>query len=247
MAERAAIVTGAGSGIGRVVAEAFDAAGYRVVLSGRRRATLEQTAGAMTGGPLIVEADVSEPDQVERLFARTQDAFGRLDVLFNNAGIFTRAAPIDEINLADWRASLDTNLTGAFLCTRAAFRMMKAQEPRGGRIINNGSISAQVPRPHSAPYAATKHAITGLTKATALDGRPYDIACGQIDIGNAETEMTRGFAGSVRQADGSLKAEAVMDVRHVAEAVLYMAGLPLSANVQFMTLAATTMPWIGRG
>ncbi|GJD78504.1 SDR family oxidoreductase [Methylobacterium gregans] len=247
MAERAAIVTGAGSGIGRVVAEAFDAAGYRVVLSGRRRATLEQTAGAMTGGPLIVEADVSEPDQVERLFARTQDAFGRLDVLFNNAGIFTRAAPIDEINLADWRASLDTNLTGAFLCTRAAFRMMKAQEPRGGRIINNGSISAQVPRPHSAPYAATKHAITGLTKATALDGRPYDIACGQIDIGNAETEMTRGFAESVRQADGSLKAEAVMDVRHVAEAVLYMAGLPLSANVQFMTLAATQMPWIGRG
>lgn len=247
MAERVAMVTGAGSGIGRAVAEAFDAAGYRVVLSGRRRAPLEQTAGRMTGGPLIVEADVTEPDQVEQLFSRTQVAFGRLDVLFNNAGIFTRAAPIDEIALADWRASLDTNLTGAFLCSRAAFRLMKAQEPRGGRIINNGSISAQVPRPHSAPYAATKHAITGLTKATALDGRPFGIACGQIDIGNAETEMTRGFAQSVRQADGSLKAEAVMDVRHVAEAVLYMAGLPLSANVQFMTLAATQMPWIGRG
>lgn len=247
MSEKVAMITGAGSGIGRVVAEAFARDGYRVVLSGRRKAVLEQTALGMTGDPLVIESDVTDPDQVGHLFSRTQDAFGRLDVLFNNAGIFTRAAPIDEIDLADWRASLDTNLTGTFLCTRAAFRLMKTQDPRGGRIINNGSISAQVPRPHSAPYAATKHAITGLTKATALDGRPYDIACGQIDIGNAETEMTRGFAQSVRQADGSMKAEAVMDVRHVAEAVLYMAGLPLSANVQFMTLAATTMPWIGRG
>ena len=247
MSEKVAMITGAGSGIGRVVAEAFARDGYRVVLSGRRKAVLEQTALGMTGDPLVIESDVTDPDQVGHLFSRTQDAFGRLDVLFNNAGIFTRAAPIDEIDLADWRASLDTNLTGTFLCTRAAFRLMKTQDPRGGRIINNGSISAQVPRPHSAPYAATKHAITGLTKATALDGRPYDIACGQIDIGNAETEMTRGFAQSVRQADGSMKAEAVMDVRHVAEAVLYMAGLPLSANVQFMTLAATQMPWIGRG
>ncbi|GJD86946.1 MULTISPECIES: SDR family oxidoreductase [Methylobacterium] len=247
MIERIAMVTGAGSGIGRAVAGAFAAAHYGVVLSGRRLAPLEQVAAEIGGNTIVVESDVTAPDQVDRLFARTREAFGRIDVLFNNAGIFTKAAPIDEIDLEDWRASLDTNLTGAFLCTRAAFRMMKAQDPRGGRIINNGSISAQVPRPHSAPYAATKHAITGLTKATALDGRPYDIACGQIDIGNAETEMTRGFAQSVRQADGSFRAEAVMDVRHVAEAVLYMAGLPLSANVQFMTLAATKMPWIGRG
>ncbi len=247
MSGRVAVVTGAGSGIGRAVAVALGANGYRVVLSGRRRAPLDSVAQEIGGETVVIEADVTVEAEVDRLFARTQEVFGRIDLLFNNAGIFTRAAPIDEIDLGDWRASIDTNLTGAFLCTRAAFRMMKAQEPGGGRIINNGSISAHVPRPHSAPYAATKHAITGLTKATALDGRPYDIACGQIDIGNAETEMTRGFAQSVRQADGSLKAEAVMDVRHVAEAVLYMAGLPLSANVQFMTLAATKMPWIGRG
>ncbi len=247
MSGRVAVVTGAGSGIGRAVAVALGANGYRVVLSGRRRAPLDSVAQEIGGETVVIEADVTVEAEVDRLFARTQEVFGRIDLLFNNAGIFTRAAPIDEIDLGDWRASIDTNLTGAFLCTRAAFRMMKAQEPGGGRIINNGSISAHVPRPHSAPYAATKHAITGLTKATALDGRPYDIACGQIDIGNAETEMTRGFAQSVRQADGSLKAEAVMDVRHVAEAVLYMAGLPLSANVQFMTLAATRMPWIGRG
>ncbi|AWN38332.1 SDR family oxidoreductase [Methylobacterium radiodurans] len=247
MGARIAVITGAGSGIGRAVAMALGANGYHVVLSGRRRASLEAVAREVEGETLVVEADVAVEAEVDRLFAHTREAFGRVDVLFNNAGIFPRAAAIDEIALADWRASLDTNLTGAFLCTRAAFRLMKAQEPRGGRIINNGSISAQVPRPHSAPYAATKHAITGLTKATALDGRPYDIACGQIDIGNAETEMTRGFAQSVRQADGSLRAEAVMDVRHVADAVLYMAGLPLAANVQFMTLAATQMPWIGRG
>jgi NAD(P)-dependent dehydrogenase (short-subunit alcohol dehydrogenase family) len=247
MTGRVAVITGAGSGIGRAVAAALGASGYRVVLCGRRRAPLDGVAQEIGGETLVVEADVAVEAEVERLFARTREAFGRVDLLFNNAGIFPRAAAIDEVALEDWRASLDVNLTGAFLCTRAAFRTMRAQDPRGGRIINNGSISAHVPRPHSAPYAATKHAITGLTKATALDGRPYDIACGQIDIGNAETEMTRGFAQSVRQADGSLKAEPVMDVRHVAEAVLYMAGLPLSANVQFLTLAATTMPWIGRG
>lgn len=247
MSGRVAMVTGAGSGIGRAVSIALGAAGYRVVLGGRRRAPLEDVAREIGETALVVEADVAVEAQVDHLFARTRDVFGRIDVLFNNAGIFPRAAAIDEIALDDWRTSLDTNLTGAFLCTRAAFRMMRAQTPQGGRIINNGSISAQVPRPHSAPYAATKHAITGLTKATALDGRPYDIACGQIDVGNAETEMTRGFAQSVRQADGSLKAEAVMDVRHVAEAVLYMAGLPLSANVPFLTVAATRMPFLGRG
>ncbi|MFD0933654.1 SDR family oxidoreductase, partial [Methylobacterium trifolii] len=215
--------------------------------AGRRLTALEAAAAEIGAAALAVEADVTDPDSVARLFSATGDAFGRLDVLFNNAGIFTPAACIDEVALADWRASVETNLTGAFLCTQGAFRMMKAQDPRGGRIINNGSISAHVPRPHSAPYTATKHAITGLTRATSLDGRPYDIACGQIDIGNAATEMTEGFAKGVRQADGSLKQEAVMDARHVAEAVVYMAGLPLSANVQFMTIAATRMPFIGRG
>ncbi len=247
MIGRVAMVTGAGSGIGRAVALALAGAGYGVVLAGRRAEALAAVAAESGGAALPVTADVTDPDEVEALFGRAVARFGRLDVLFNNAGIFPRAAAIDAITLEDWRASLDVNLTGVFLCTRAAFRQMKAQDPRGGRIINNGSISAQVPRPHSAPYAATKHALTGLTKATALDGRPYDIACGQIDIGNAETEMTRGFAHAVRQADGSMKAEPVMDVRHVAEAVVYMAGLPLSANVPFLTIAATAMPFQGRG
>ena len=249
--QRVALVTGAGSGIGRVVALGLAAAGYRVSLAGRRPEplrTLAQEIGQEFGeAALAVETDVTDPDSVDALFARTVAAFGRLDVLFNNAGIFTPAASIDAVEIADWRASVDTNLTGAFLCTRAAFRQMKTQDPRGGRIINNGSISAHAPRPGSAPYTATKHAITGLTRATSLDGRPFDIACGQIDIGNAETEMTRKFAAGVRQADGSLKAEPIMDARHVAEAVVYMAGLPLAANVQFMTLAATNMPFIGRG
>ncbi|MER2265532.1 SDR family oxidoreductase, partial [Methylobacterium oxalidis] len=194
-----------------------------------------------------IATDVTDPDSVDRLFAETVGAFGRVDVLFNNAGVFTPAVPVDAVSLEDWRASVDTNLTGAFLCTRAAFRQMKAQDPRGGRIINNGSIAAQVPRPNSAPYAATKHAITGLTRATSLDGRAHDIACGQIDVGNAETDMTRAFADGARQADGSMRPEPVMDAAHVADAVVYMAGLPLSANVQFMTVVATKMPYIGRG
>ncbi|WP_336486506.1 SDR family oxidoreductase [Methylobacterium nigriterrae] len=247
MTQPVAIVTGAGSGVGRAVALGLGRAGYRVVLAGRRRPPLEAAADEIGERALAVEADVADAGSVERLFARTREAFGRLDVLFNNAGIFTPAVPVDEIALEDWRASVDVNLTGAFLCTRAAFRMMKAQDPRGGRIINNGSISAQVPRPNSAPYAATKHAITGLTRATSLDGRPHDIACGQIDIGNAETDMTRGFAEGARQADGSIRPEPVIDARHVADAVVYMAGLPLSANVQFMTVVATKMPYIGRG
>ncbi|TXN07860.1 SDR family oxidoreductase, partial [Methylobacterium sp. WL103] len=233
-------------GLGRVVAVALGRAGYAVVLAGRRRASLDEVAAEIEAA-LVVEADVTDPVSVERLFARVAEVHGRLDLLFNNAGIFTAAASIEAVSLADWHASVETNLTGAFLCTQGAFRMMKDQDPRGGRIINNGSVSAHVPRPHSAPYAATKHAITGLTRATSLDGRPYDIACGQIDIGNAATEMTDGFAAGVRQADGSIRQEPVMDARHVAEAVLYMAGLPLSANVQFMTLTATTMPFIGRG
>ena len=241
-----ALVTGAGSGLGRVVAVALGRAGYAVVLAGRRRASLDAVAAEIERA-LVVETDVTAPDSVERLFARVAEVHGRLDLLFNNAGVFTPAASIAAVSLADWRASVETNLTGTFLCTQGAFRMMKDQDPRGGRIINNGSVSAHVPRPHSAPYTATKHAITGLTRATSLDGRPYDIACGQIDIGNAATEMTGGFAAGVPQADGSIRQEPVMDARHVAEAVLYMAGLPLSANVQFMTLTATTMPFIGRG
>ena len=241
-----ALVTGAGSGLGRVVAVALGRAGYAVVLAGRRRASLDAVAAEIERA-LVVETDVTAPDSVELLFARVAEVHGRLDLLFNNAGVFTPAASIAAVSLADWRASVETNLTGTFLCTQGAFRMMKDQDPRGGRIINNGSVSAHVPRPHSAPYTATKHAITGLTRATSLDGRPYDIACGQIDIGNAATEMTGGFAAGVPQADGSIRQEPVMDARHVAEAVLYMAGLPLSANVQFMTLTATTMPFIGRG
>ncbi|KQP67607.1 SDR family oxidoreductase [Methylobacterium sp. Leaf112] len=250
MAGRIAMVTGAGSGIGRAVALGLAEAGYAVVLAGRRRARLEAVAEAVRGQggeALSVEADVADPDSVARLFAATREAYGRLDVLFNNAGVFTPSVPVDEVALADWRASVDVNLTGAFLCTQGAFRLMKAQDPRGGRIINNGSIAAQVPRPNSAPYAATKHAMTGLTRATSLDGRAHDIACGQIDVGNAETDMTRAFSHGARQADGSIKPEPVMDAAHVADAVVYMAGLPLSANVQFMTVLATKMPYIGRG
>ena len=250
MAGRIAMVTGAGSGIGRAVALGLAEAGYAVVLAGRRRARLASVAEAVRGQggeALSVEADVADPDSVARLFAATREAYGRLDVLFNNAGVFTPGVPVDEVALADWRASVDVNLSGAFLCTQGAFRLMKAQDPRGGRIINNGSIAAQVPRPNSAPYAATKHAMTGLTRATSLDGRAHDIACGQIDVGNAETEMTRAFSHGARQADGGIKPEPVMDAAHVADAVVYMAGLPLSANVQFMTVVATKMPYIGRG
>ena len=250
MTSRTAIVTGAGSGIGRVVALGLARAGYDLVLAGRRIEPLTAVSDLAREAGIAAEAvatDVADEDSVARLFARTAERFGRLDLLFNNAGVFTPGAAIDAVTLADWRRSVDVNLTGAFLCTQAAFRMMKAQDPQGGRIINNGSIAAQAPRPHSAPYAATKHAITGLTKATSLDGRPYGIACGQIDIGNAETEMTAGIAVGARQADGSVKPEPVMDARHVADAVVYMAGLPLSANVQFLTVVATNMPYLGRG
>jgi NAD(P)-dependent dehydrogenase (short-subunit alcohol dehydrogenase family) len=224
--------------------------GYGVVLSGRRAALLEQAAGEADPAKslsLAVPTDVTDPESVARLFKKTQDAFGRLDLLFNNAGINVPAVPIDELTVEQWRSVVDVNLTGAFLCTRQAFSLMKNQTPRGGRIINNGSISAYVPRPNSAPYTATKHAITGLTKSTSLDGRKYDIACGQIDIGNAATEMTVRMARGVQQANGDVAVEPLVDLDHVAKAVVYMAGLPLEANVQFMTVMATKMPFIGRG
>ena len=247
MGDRVAVVTGAGSGIGRAVALGLAQAGWQLVLAGRRGEALERVAAELPGTVLCVPTDVSDPRAVEALFAAVGERFGRLDLLFNNAGIFTPAATVDEIAVEDWLASVNVNLTGAFLCTRAAFGMMRKQEPRGGRIINNGSIAAHAPRPMSAPYSATKHAITGLTRATALDGRPFDIACGQIDVGNAETEMTQGFGQGARQADGSIRPEPYMEATHVAEAVVYMAGLPLSANVLFMTVMATGMPFVGRG
>jgi NAD(P)-dependent dehydrogenase (short-subunit alcohol dehydrogenase family) len=245
-----AVVTGAGSGIGRAVSGALQSAGYSVVLAGRRAAELERTAAmARAGGGemLAVPTDIGNPEAVRALFAKTKVAFGRLDLLFNNAGMGAPAIPMEDLTYEQWNAVVSVNLTGAFLCAQEAIKIMKAQSPRGGRIINNGSISAHVPRPNSAPYTATKHAITGLTKCISLDGRKYDIACGQIDIGNAATEMTARMASGVPQADGSRKPEPVMDVRHVAEAVLYMASLPLDANVQFMTVMATQMPFVGRG
>jgi len=246
--DKVAIVTGAGTGIGRAVALVLAKDGYRVALAGRRRELLEQTAAAGAGAPmLVVPTDVADAASVRALFARTRDAFGRLDVLFNNAGINAPGVPLEELDYERWKAVVDTNLTGTFLCTQEAFRMMKSQDPRGGRIINNGSISAHSPRPDSAPYTATKHAITGLTKCTALDGRKYDIACGQIDIGNAATELTARMARGVKQADGSVAVEPLMDVAHAADAVLAMARLPLDANVQFMTIMATKMPFVGRG
>ena len=245
-----AIVTGAGSGIGRAVALAFLREGWSVALAGRRAAALRATAaeaGDAAERALAVTADVREPASVRDLFAWTVERFGRVDVLFNNAGTGAPPRPLEELSLEQWRAVVDTNLTGAFLCTQEAFRAMKAQTPRGGRIINNGSISATTPRPDSAPYTAAKHAITGLTKATALDGRAHDIACGQIDIGNALTPMTERMAEGVPQADGAVRAEPVMDVEHVARAVLYMASLPLDANVLSLTVMATKMPFVGRG
>ncbi|GJE82203.1 SDR family oxidoreductase [Methylorubrum thiocyanatum] len=247
MADRVAVVTGAGSGIGRAVALGLAGAGWQLVLAGRRGEALERVAAELPAASLCVPTDVSDPRAVETLFAAVGARFGRIDLLFNNAGIFTPAATVDEIPVEDWLASVNVNLTGAFLCTRAAFGMMRRQSPRGGRIINNGSIAAHAPRPMSAPYSATKHAITGLTRATALDGRPFDIACGQIDVGNAETEMTQSFGQGARQADGSIRPEPYMEAVHVAEAVVYMAGLPLSANVLFMTVMATGMPFVGRG
>jgi NAD(P)-dependent dehydrogenase (short-subunit alcohol dehydrogenase family) len=247
---KTALVTGAGSGIGRATALALLREGYAVVLAGRRREALEQTAAA--AGPAAararaVVADVSDPASVVALFEVVKESFGRLDLLFNNAGAGAPAVPLEDLTVEQWRRVVDINLTGAFLCTREAFRLMKDQSPRGGRIINNGSISAHAPRPHSAPYTATKHAITGLTKATALDGRPYDVACGQIDIGNAQTEMTARMKDGVLQAGGGLAAEPTMDVEHVARAVVYMASLPLDANVLFLTVMATKMPFVGRG
>jgi NAD(P)-dependent dehydrogenase (short-subunit alcohol dehydrogenase family) len=249
-AEKIALVTGAGSGIGRAVSLALMRAGYTVVLAGRRQEALDDTVsqGAAFGGrSLAVATDVGVPASVQALFARTKEAFGRLDLLFNNAGIGAPAVPIDELTVEQWQAVVDINLTGSFLCAQEAVRLMKKQQPRGGRIINNGSISAHAPRPLSAPYTTTKHAITGLTKSLSLDGRAYDIACGQIDIGNAATEMTEKMRQGILQPDGSIRAEPMMDVQHVADAVVYMASLPLDANVQFMSVMATNMPYLGRG
>jgi NAD(P)-dependent dehydrogenase (short-subunit alcohol dehydrogenase family) len=248
--ERVALVTGAGTGIGRGVALALARAGYSVALAGRRREMLEETAAQASpigAATLVIPTDVSDGNAVEAMFSRITETFGRLDLLFNNAGIAARSVPIEELTLDEWRAVVDVNLTGTFLCTQAAVRLMKHQQPRGGRIINNGSISAHAPRPNSAPYTATKHAITGLTKSTALDGRDYDIACGQIDIGNAHTNLAAKMARGVPQSDGRLAVEPLMDVEHAAQAVVYMAGLPLDVNVLFMTVMATKMPYVGRG
>ncbi|MFB7663392.1 SDR family oxidoreductase [Kitasatospora sp. NPDC056138] len=250
MSEQIAVVTGAGSGVGRAVALELAAGGWRLVLAGRRAEPLHGTAelAGRSGAPaLVVPTDVTDPDAVDALFAAAERHFGRVDLLFNNAGTFGGAAPVEELALADWRAVVDLNLTGAFLCAQGAFRLMKRQDPQGGRIINNGSISAHVPRPQSTAYTATKHAVTGLTKSLSLDGRPYRIACGQIDIGNAATDMTAAMSVGVRQADGRIAAEPTMDVADVARTVRHMAELPLEANVQFATVLATTMPYIGRG
>ena len=248
--DKVAIVTGAGTGIGRQVALALLGEGYSVALAGRRAEPLEETvteAGAAGSRALAVPTDVSDPASVRALFAKTKEAFGRLDLLFNNAGINAPGIALEDLSYEQWSAVVDINLTGAFLCTQEAFKLMKAQDPRGGRIINNGSISAHAPRPGSAPYTATKHAITGLTKSTALDGRKYDIACGQIDIGNAATPMTERMAEGVPQADGSVAVEPTMDAADVGRAVAFMASLPLDSNVQVMTVMATKMPFIGRG
>jgi NAD(P)-dependent dehydrogenase (short-subunit alcohol dehydrogenase family) len=244
-----AVVTGGGSGIGAAVGRALAGAGWTVVLAGRRAETLEATIAAAPAGATLdhVVCDVTDEGSVRRLFDTAVERHGRVDLLFNNAGSGSPPREIDEIPLAEWQAAVDVNLTGAFLCTREAFRVMRHQDPQGGRIINNGSISAHAPRPNSIAYTATKHAITGLTKATSLDGRPYDIACGQIDIGNAATDMTSPMAAGIRQADGSLRSEPRMDVADVARAVLYMAGLPLGANVTNLTVVATKMPYVGRG
>jgi NAD(P)-dependent dehydrogenase (short-subunit alcohol dehydrogenase family) len=247
MMTKIAMITGAGSGVGRAVAKALSAAGWSVVLVGRKREALEDTASMLSGESLVTPADVGDPAAVKAVFAQAKEKFGRLDLLFNNAGMGTPAMPIEDLTFEQWQAVVGVNLTGAFLCTQEAVRLMKAQVPQGGRIINNGSISADRPRPHSAPYTATKHAITGLTKSTILDGRPFDITAGQIDIGNAATEMTERMTAGVLQADGELRSEPRMDVAHVAQAVAYMAGLPLESNVPFLTVMATKMPLFGRG
>jgi NAD(P)-dependent dehydrogenase (short-subunit alcohol dehydrogenase family) len=248
--KKIALVTGAGSGIGRAAALALLGAGYAVVLAGRRREALDETASQTAGKKqeaLVIATDVGDETAVTALFQICEDRFGRLDFLFNNAGAGAPPLPFEELTLAQWNRVISVNLTGAFLCARAAFRLMKRQNPRGGRIVNNGSISAHAPRPLSAPYTATKHAITGLTKSLSLDGRAYDIACGQIDIGNAATAMTARMADGVLQPNGAVAPEPTIDARHVSDAVLYMANLPLDANVQFMTVMATKMPFIGRG
>ena len=247
MDARIALVTGAGSGIGKHTAVALSREGYAVALAGRRLEKLEEVAGQCVGETLVVQTDVSDPGAVQHLFAETKSAFGRLDVLFNNAGGGAPPVLLEDLTVEQWRTVVDVNLTGVFLCTQEAFKLMKTQTPMGGRIINNGSISAHVPRPNSAPYTATKHGVTGLTRSTSLDGRKYNIVCGQIDIGNALTDLTARMAGGVPQADGSLKAEPTMDIEHVADAVVQMAGLPLESNVQFMTIMASQMPYIGRG
>jgi NAD(P)-dependent dehydrogenase (short-subunit alcohol dehydrogenase family) len=247
---KVAIVTGAGSGIGRASALALLKDGWKVALAGRRADALEATktaAGELAGNALAVPTDATDPAAVKALFAAAREAFGRVDLLFNNAGTGAPAIPLEDLSVEQWKSVVDINLTGVFLCTQEAFRIMKSQSPRGGRIINNGSISAHAPRPLSSPYTATKHAITGLTKATSLDGRAYDIACGQIDIGNAATEMTQRMTGGVLQANGTTAPEPRMDVQHVAEAVVMMARLPLETNVQFLTVMATKMPFVGRG
>jgi len=247
---KVAVITGAGSGIGKAVATTFLKDGYRVVLAGRRADALNQAiaqAGSAGAQALAVPTDVSNPDSVKALFAKVKEKFGRVDVLFNNAGVSANGIPFEELPFDKWKNVVDINLTGSFLCTQEAFKMMKDQRPQGGRIINNGSISAHAPRPDSVAYTATKHAISGLTKSTSLDGRKYDIACGQIDIGNALTEMAARMAKGVPQADGAIKVEPLMDVQHVANAVLHMASLPLDANVQTMTVMATKMPFVGRG
>lgn len=248
MTGKVAVVTGAGSGIGRAVAVAMAQAGYRVVIAGRRAANLEQTAAAAPAGSITpVPTDVCDPASVQALFDATVARHGRLDVLFNNAGSSAPPTPLEDLPLDAWKRVIDTNLTGMFLCTQAAFRIMKAQDPRGGRIINNGSIASETPRPNMAAYTASKHAVTGLTKSTSLEGRRHDIACGQIDIGNVQTDLGIPMSSGTLQADYSIKPEPTFDVKHVAEAVLYMAGLPLDANVLRMTVMATTMPFVGRG
>jgi NAD(P)-dependent dehydrogenase (short-subunit alcohol dehydrogenase family) len=247
---KVAVVTGAGTGVGKASALALVKAGFAVALAGRRPEPLEATvaeAEKMGGRALAVPTDVADPASVRALFDKVKQSFGRLDLLFNNAGTGAPAIPMEELSFEQWKKVVDANLTGSFLCAQQAIRMMKEQNPQGGRIINNGSISAHTPRPFSAPYTATKHAITGLTKSISLDGRPFNIACGQIDIGNAETDMARRMKDGVPQADGSIKAEPLMDVQHVGDMVAHMAGLPLEANVQFVTVMATKMPFVGRG
>lgn len=250
LVQKVAMVTGAGSGIGRAVALALASHGYHVVLAGRRFEKLEETAvlaGRAAGRMLAVSTDVGNPDSVDALFAQTGEEFGRLDLLFNNAGATAPGVPIEDLTFAQWSQVVSVNLTGAFLCAQGAIRMMKSQKPRGGRIINNGSISAHAPRPNSAPYTATKHAITGLTKCISLDGRAHDIACGQIDIGNALTDLSARFQTGTMQANGEIRTEPTFDVKHVADTVVYMASLPLDTNVQFITIMATNMPFVGRG